>query len=153
MKKVMLLLFACGVYGVSSAQTSGTVGTSTGSYPAYSNSCQTQVNTINASYDQQIAAYNADTRLTTYDRDYKILMTNFNRNAKLAQVEQSCGSTVHHYRSCLDQANAINRTYNNQVTVYRGNTSYTTADRNYKIEQTQAARNTKLRELLNTCTY
>jgi hypothetical protein len=153
MKKVLFLLLTSGVWFGANAQ-SGTVGTSTGSYPAYASSCDAQFSSINRSYDAQIASYNADSRLTATDREYKILMSQFNRRYKLSQAEAACSKgATHQYRSCLDQAQAINRSYDAQAASVRANTSLSTQDRNYKLEQTNISRNVKLNEALAACTY
>ena len=81
-------------------------------------------------------------------------MLNLYRNSKLALAEAACtDGTSHQFRGCLDQASAINKNYDAQVAAAKSNVNYSKKDRIYKIQQIDAARNIKLRQLTDACVF
>ncbi|GAB4091414.1 hypothetical protein [Flaviaesturariibacter terrae] len=143
MKKLLMLLLAGGLCAGAAAQNN----TGAAGQP----SCQAQFDAINRSYDEQIRSFSDNPKINPIDREYRSLMLNFFRGQKLSAAESACGSTRKQYRSCLDQANAINQSYNSQVAALRGNNHYSKQERAEKVEQINQERNGKLKELLTTC--
>ena len=138
MKKTLAFLLALASFGSAGAQ---------------STSCQALLDSINRSYDEQEKAISANPRINATDRDYRSLMLYFYRNDRLSKQEAACnngGAT--RYKSCLEQANALNRSYNNQLSALR-NRRGGKQDKVSEMARLNAERNDRLRTLRETCAH
>ncbi|RYY86668.1 MAG: hypothetical protein EOO15_13870 [Chitinophagaceae bacterium] len=135
MKQLTTLLLALVVAATASAQ---------------SDSCKTALAAVNSSYDEQLKALDSYTRINAIDREYRSLMLGFYRSDRLFKIAEGCAKGIGDYRSCLAQADAINRTYNQQLTALRGRRMDNQA-RMQRSDAINEERNTKLRELKASC--
>ncbi|RYY38268.1 MAG: hypothetical protein EOO08_15280 [Chitinophagaceae bacterium] len=118
---------------------------------AQSDSCRAALAAINTDYDQQLKALESYTKINAIDREYRVLMLGFYRNDRLFRAAATCdkGSSGT-ARNCLSQAEAINRTYNQQLADLRRR-KMANQERMQRSDAINLERNAKLKELQGSC--